>query len=155
MPPLPSMRSSTSFWKLAFLLDVERWHQRQLTTSAVLRLVSARLLVRLIPFARWSHRLGMRGDATAAMLATAMQQGRLVERAAHRTPLKFKCLPQAVALSSLLRQQGIPHRVVLAVRPAALRHAADSLHAWVEAGETIILGELAGPWIKVFSAPAP
>jgi aryl-alcohol dehydrogenase-like predicted oxidoreductase len=71
-----------------------------------------------------------------------------VEWAAVRLPFSTKCLPQAMALSWMLRRKGISHQLVLAARPAHLRDSADALHAWVEVDGTKIVGDLPGPWIE-------
>jgi hypothetical protein len=52
-----------------------------------------------------------------------------------------------MALSWMLRGKGIGHSTVIAVRPADMRNAHDSLHAWVEVDGATILGELPGPWV--------
>lgn len=64
-----------------------------------------------------------------------------------------KCLPRAIALSRMLRRRGIAHRLVIAARPAGARNGADDLHAWIEMGGTIVLGELPGNWIQVLGLP--
>lgn len=56
-------------------------------------------------------------------------------------------------LSWQLRRRAIAHRVVLAVRPPAMRGNDDTLHAWVECGDTIVLGELPGPWLQTYPPP--
>ena len=53
-----------------------------------------------------------------------------------------------MALSWILRTQGIAHSVVFAVRPEPQRTREDPLHAWVEVSGEPILGELPGPWIE-------
>lgn len=110
-------------------------------------------MVAVIPFPLWRTRTGGRPGDKSDPAAT----GRLaasVERAANRLPFEVKCLPRALALSALLRRKGFAHRVVVAVRPAGARGQEDDLHAWVEVGETVVLGNLPGPWIEVLAMPA-
>jgi len=71
-----------------------------------------------------------------------------IEWAAKRLPFKTKCLPRAMALSWTLRERGIDHVVVFAVRPAETRGADSDLHAWVEVRGKTILGALPGPWVE-------
>lgn len=54
-----------------------------------------------------------------------------------------------MALSWMLRGKAIGHSVVIAVRPAGMRNAADGLHAWVEVDGGTIIGELPGPWVEM------
>ena len=113
-------------------------------------LLSARALVAAVPFGRWRRLLGGRPGATATLDPRAVRRlAAQVERAAWRLPLATKCLPRAMALSWLLRRAGQPHSVTLAVRPPDHRGSADDLHAWVAVGDTIVLGDLPGPWLTV------
>lgn len=112
----------------------------------------ARLMVAAMPFGWWRHLLGSRApDPVPASPAAARCLASHIERAALRLPFATKCLPRAMALSWMLRRRHIGHTVVLAVRPPEHRAAGDSLHAWVELGGKIVLGELAGPWMRVLA----
>lgn len=107
----------------------------------------AQLIVRWLPFNRWRGSLGLSEDeggsrAEARLLAAAVQ------RAAARLPFTTKCLPRAMALSWMLRREGIAHAVVIAVRPERFRGSNDDLHAWVEMGGTKLIGDLPGPWLE-------
>jgi len=116
-------------------------------------LCRARLLVAMVPLARWRGSLGLAGAPGQATDADADREARRfavhVERAAARLPFETKCLVRAMALSWLLRARAIPHALVIAARPQAARSGDDSLHAWVEQGGRIVLGELPGPWLEV------
>lgn len=119
-------------------------------------LCAARLLIALVPFGWWRATLGrVQGPAQAAPSPVNIRRSaRLaahVERAASRLPFATKCLPRAMALAWLLRGRGLAYVCKLAVRPAAGRGSTDDLHAWIECGETIVLGELAGPWIVLLA----
>jgi aryl-alcohol dehydrogenase-like predicted oxidoreductase len=108
----------------------------------------ASLVVRLVPFRRWSKSLGRIGPVAPSAPAEARRAAGAVERAAWRLPFRAKCLPQAMALSWLLRRRGIGHAVVIAVRPAQLRDSPDALHAWLEVDGEKIIGDLPGPWLE-------
>lgn len=126
----------------------EAWRRRALTLEAMGWLCLARALVALAPLRRWRGTLGMAiGPSAPRCLGEPARLVRHVERAAERLPFRSKCLPQAMALSWMLRRRGIAHAVVFAVRPPEMRSAADSLHAWVEAAGERLIGDLPGPWI--------
>ena len=121
----------------------------------------ARLLVQLVPLRWWRSSLGQLAPATAelpdpAAAAIARRLAAHVERGAGRLPFATKCLPRAMALCWLLRREGIAYALKIAARPAAARHAnllsgsaggEDDLHAWVEAGNATVIGDLPGPWL--------
>lgn len=113
-------------------------------------LLAARLLVAAVPFRIWRQWLGRRPSAPAPADASAARRlAAQVERAAWRLPFAIKCLPQAMALSWLLQRAGLSHAVVFAARPPGHRDGSDDLHAWVEVGASVVLGDLPGPWLRV------
>lgn len=129
-----------------------RWHWWLLVAEAGARLAAARMLVAAIPLHRWSGWLGQAGgspaqpakaDASARMLARAVRRG------ADRLPLDFKCLPRAVALHTMLRRRKLPSRLVIAAADPQVRGRADDLHAWVELGGEILIGETDQPFHPV------
>lgn len=126
---------------------------RRRTAQAIAWLTVARLLVRHVRFASWRSRLGLTGEASPAQVLLTRQLGRHVERAASRLPGTSKCLPQAMALSWMLRARQIPHQVTLMVRPMAARGGLDDLHAMVRCGDQIVLGNISGPWIETLVLP--
>lgn len=139
------------------MLLVDRWLARARTLRVMALLIAARLLIARVPFRVWRGWLGgpalhepsdpqPNGDAQITGRRLAAQ----VERAAWRLPFEVKCLPRAMALSWLLTHERIPHAVVVAVRPPGHRGDGDDLHAWVEHGGAIILGDLPGPWLRLF-----
>lgn len=110
----------------------------------------ARLLVMLAHFGWWRAYVGPAKGARACKdPAIVRRLAAHIERAAWRLPFAVKCLPQAVALSWQLRRRSIAHRIVIAVRPPGARGGEDDLHAWVECGSAIVLGELPGPWAEI------
>lgn len=116
-------------------------------------LCAARLTVAAGGIARWRARLGWAGIAGPAEQIAARRLAAHVERGAGRLPFASKCLPQAIALSRMLRRRRIAHRLVIAARPADRRGGSDDLHAWVECGDAIVIGDLAGPWLRVVEIP--
>lgn len=124
------------------------------TLKAMGALCQARLLIRWVPFERWRRSLGPLADSFGRPptpdepLAEGRRFAAVIERAALRLPFPTKCLPRAIALSWMLRDRGIGHAVVFAVRRAELRPAADRLHAWVEIDREKILGDLPGEWVE-------
>jgi aryl-alcohol dehydrogenase-like predicted oxidoreductase len=115
------------------------------TAHALALLCWARLLIAWVPFERWRGTLGFDGPVR---MAAAQSNAALVEWAATRLPLRFKCLPRAMALSWILCRERSGHTLVIAVRPEHLRRSADGLHAWIEADGVTLIGELPGPWLE-------
>ena len=120
------------------------------TLRAIGLLLAARVLIAALPFRIWREWLGGRaGGQQPADASAARRLAAQVERAAWRLPLIIKCLPQAMALSWLLRSAGMPHTLVFAARPLGHRDGSDDLHAWVEVADRIVLGDLPGPWLRI------
>jgi hypothetical protein len=106
--------------------------ERALLLAAALVLPAMIALLPLVGYGRIQRqllRLPRRGgpptDADARIDSTV----RMVDLAAARLPLRSACLSQSLALSALLRAQGIPAEVRLGVRPGD--QPLDA-HAWVE-----------------------
>lgn len=131
----------------------DRWRLRGRTLEAMARLIAARGVVAVVPLERWRGRFGLAGPVGPAAVAEARQLAAHVRRGAGRLPFTAKCLPQALALSRMLRRRRIAHRLIIAARPDAARTGADDLHAWIELDGTIVLGDLPGPWLPLFSLP--
>ena len=130
------------------------WRLRARTAEAAAALALARLMVARVPFHRWRNRLGAPAAPAewaepSALAADARRLARHVERAAGRLPFETKCLPRAIALAWMLRRRQIGYRLVIAVRPSVLRSGEDDLHAWVEAGGSVVIGDLPGPWAPI------
>lgn len=148
-----SILSFSSLGRRGSLTEPSLWRLRLRTLEAMAALAAAQGAVKALRFERWRGVLGWPGDASAAQRVEARRLAAHVERAAGRLPFATRCLPRAVALSVLLRRRTIGHRVVLAARPAPARGDDDDLHAWVEVGGTVVLGDLPGPWLEVLSLP--
>ncbi len=116
-------------------------------------LIVARGVVALVPLERWRGRFGMAGSAAPEALAEAQRLAAHVRRGAGRLPFHVKCLPQALALSRMLRRRRIAHSLIIAARPDTARTGQDDLHAWIELGSAIVLGDLPGPWLPLFTLP--
>ena len=134
------------------------WTARLRTARAAALLCLARALIALVPFRLWRQHLGGldRTDPGADPVPDPAELHRLaahVARAAQRLPFTVKCLPQAMALSWQLRRRRLAHTVVFAARPPGARAGDDALHAWVESGARVILGDLPGPWIEIYRQP--
>lgn len=126
------------------MLEGSGWRWRALVTEAMFRLTLARLLVRLAPFGWWRHWLGQASPMGAAQGIVDPVTGRLVRavlRGAARLPFQTKCLPRAIALHMMLRSRKLSSRLVIAVLDPRHRGALDDLHAWVESGGQIVIGE--------------
>lgn len=116
----------------------------------MLLLLAARLLIAAVPFGMWRKWLGGQADAQNRVDAPAARRlAAYIERAAWRLPITIKCLPQAMALSWQLRRSGLAHSIVFAVRPPGHRDGRDDLHAWIEVGGQVVLGDLPGPWLRM------
>jgi hypothetical protein len=129
------------------------WRLRGRTLAALVLIVGAQALIRIAALPRWRRRLGLAGECTAAQQDEARRLAIHVERAAARLPWGALCLPQAIALSIMLKYSDIPHDLVIAIRPAGQRGQADALHAWIDCGGTVVLGALAGPWHELARLP--
>lgn len=137
------------------MLGPSAWRLRARTVEAMAGLAAARAVIAFAPLERWHGHLGLAGAASEAELAEAQRLARHVDRAAGRLPFASKCLPRAIALSRMLRRRRISHRMMLAARPVETRTGNDDLHAWVEVGKTIVIGNLAGPWLVLLEFPQP
>lgn len=131
----------------------ETWRLRARTAEAMVLLVAARLAIQLVKLERWRGQLGLAGNPADADVAEARRLARHVDRAAGRLPLETRCLPRAITLSRMLCRRKISHRLVIAARRAEARSGADDLHAWVELGEAIVLGDLPGEWLPLLILP--
>ena len=106
--------------------------QRRLLMRAWLLLPLVVVRLRLLGFGRTQAALLGRAAAPAAHdLAAAQATARLLLSAARWSPLPASCLPRALVLARLLRDQGLVAELRLGVARPDDRFAA---HAWVEHG---------------------
>lgn len=129
---------------------IEKIRSKVTTAAAMFQLLRARLLVATVRFEKWRDRLGSQSGWSTGheQQVRARRLAAHVDWAARLLPIETKCLPQAMALSFMLRSGRIQHQIVLAIRPPDARQEEDVLHAWVEIGGEKILGDLAGPWVE-------
>lgn len=123
-----------------------RW--RLLVAEALALLVLARVLVAGPPLGWWRRWLGPVAHAARVEPPDRAdrQLARAVERATQRLPGGAKCLPRAMALHWMLRWRHRPSQLVIAVLPGQERGGVDDLHAWIETGGEILIGELDQPF---------
>jgi hypothetical protein len=128
-------------WNKALRLPLRR---RLLLIEAVVWLVSARLVVALVPFPRIAHHLGqLHPPSKAAMSAQPVQPiGKdceiaaeiawAIDRATRFSPFPILCLPRALAAWKMLHRRGVPSRIHFG---ASHRQEAHNLltHAWIDA----------------------
>ncbi len=144
----------------------EAWRLRRRTLRAMALLCVAQAAVKLVPFRYWRATLGQPGPgagtpehgdiAAAGRAGPARRIAVHVERGAARLPFAAKCLPRAMVLCWLLRRAGVAYTLRIAARPSATQCANlaaddDTLHAWVEAEDTIVIGALPGPWLVMLN----
>jgi hypothetical protein len=105
----------------------------QLTRASIeLRAVPAKRTIGLLGILRGSETLD---SAAAEQLGEAELVGRSVTRAANNLPWRPTCLPQALAVTRMLRRRGIGSQVHLGVTSPSVRKA----HAWVTvAGHPVV-----------------
>lgn len=123
-----------------------RWAHRLRVVEALVLVVLASVLRRLVPMRRWAPILGAKGPVSVAGQAAPLAGSeacvaRAVTSAARRT--SANCLDQAVAASVMLRVRGRSGVVVIGLdreRPT------DVPHAWLvgRSGAVVVGGDLMG-----------
>jgi hypothetical protein len=136
------------------LTTAEAWRLRGRTLRAMILLCRAKLLIACVPLYIWRRSLGFEPPAgSLSPVEPARREARRlavhVVRAAARLPFEVKCLPQAMALSTLLRTVRTAHTLVIVARPSAAAASGDRLHAWIDLAGERVIGDLPGPWIEV------
>ncbi|GMN03022.1 lasso peptide biosynthesis B2 protein [Erythrobacter sp. MTPC3] len=119
-----------------------------LKAEIVLGLASARMLIALVPFRWWKHRIGVIGsDAELpAERLTPMQRkqagdiGRIIKRIARQQKFQAVCFPQAITGRWVLGRRGIPSQIVIGTRPDK-DSGGIAMHAWLEVGDLIVTGQ--------------
>lgn len=111
--------------------------------EALVWLILARLLVLGPRLALWRGWLGALSTWPLAGLPDARDRllARAVERAAQRLPGTSKCLPRAMALHWMIRRRARASQLVIGILPGAQRGTIDDLHAWVEVGGQVLIGQ--------------
>lgn len=120
--------------------------ERALFLEALLRLAWARLLVRTTPFRRLAPHLGRPQAETPLTItpgerALAVEISWAVQAAARHVPLRFVCLPQALAAKWMLQRRGLASTLYLGVAPGLQTPDVLTAHAWLRAGDKVITGD--------------
>jgi hypothetical protein len=118
--------------------------QRAGTLEALVELVRAYVLVRILGWSRYSRTLGTAqpgdavltwdGDRTAARAV-----GRAVNRWRRVAPRASTCLVRAIAGQRMLTRRGIPSALVLGLRIDGVSKVLGA-HGWLRVGEAIVIG---------------
>lgn len=125
--------------------------ERRLALEAAGWLTVLSVLLKILPF-RWiAARCGRVVEATGCLgetVALASEQrfwgaavGVAVPRAARHLPWRPVCLPQALAAQLMLRRRGIPATLHLGVALDLEPGQKLSAHAWLTAGDMLIVGQ--------------
>jgi hypothetical protein len=106
----------------------------------------AKLVVHTMPFRWLAPRLGRANRETPASLPAAQRAAAVdvswaVQAVARHVPLRFVCLPQAIAATWMLRRRRVTSTLYLGVSPDPEKKAAMVAHAWLRAGDKIVTGE--------------
>lgn len=73
----------------------------------------------------------------------------VVMRGARRLRMPIKCLPRAMALHWMLRRRDVRATLLIGVLASQSRGTRDDLHAWVEMGEEILIGDVGNTYSVV------
>jgi hypothetical protein len=106
--------------------------------EAALWLGAARLALAMLPFARYGWWLRLGEGRQAADPVMARRVGAAVRAAARNVPWNAVCLPQAMAAKAMLARCGRSSVLCVGVVPSD--HGSLLLHAWLEAGDRLIVG---------------
>lgn len=117
--------------------------ERYLLLQAVMSLVLAGVLLRLLPFDRLTSWLRLRPaetpqeeDVNAEQLATRI--GWAIDAIANRSPLEIKCLTRALAATLVGRRYRLATTLYLGVTRAESGEL--KAHAWARCGSCVITG---------------
>ena len=115
------------------------WADRALVTEAAVMLVAARATLAILPFRWFEPWLSLNRAEDASNTTLVARVRRAVNIASRNLPLKVACLPQAMAAKVMLARRGT--RSSLWIGAARADDGEMILHAWLEAGGTIVTGE--------------
>lgn len=107
-------------------------------------LVIAVGLIRLVRLRHWRPSLGRMAPSPQDLAVTTAHRrvARAVWRASSWLPGEYVCLPRAMAVQWMLRRRGLPSALVFGVVQGGLGSGdLHALHAWVEAGPAVLIGE--------------
>lgn len=126
-------------------------HRKRMVFEALADLIFALIQVRLLPFRKYSHRLGTAHPGEfcdeipqdQALLKDIHWAVNVINRAFGG---RFTCLMQAMAGKAMLNRRGIPNSLVLGAKlnrdnvPDDEVDTGLAAHAWLWAGQLILLG---------------
>lgn len=119
------------------------WHERALFLEACAWLFWSRGLILCLPFHAYAKRLGR--PQTESIPALCDEQQRIVRQvkwavqtAVRYSPVRFVCLPQAMAAKWMLRRRRVPATLYLGLQQSG--NAPMQAHAWLRAGECLVTG---------------
>lgn len=115
-----------------------------LVAESLLRLTTAVLLIRCVPFRWLTPMLGsVKAESPTAIIDVTERSVRRIAWAigvaTSRLPVDCSCLAQALAAKGMLRRRGIASTLYLGVDP----HSGDPFraHAWLRCGSIVVTGD--------------
>jgi hypothetical protein len=124
--------------------------QRAGTFEALVELVRAYMLVRILGWSRYSRTLGTAQPGDAVLTwdedrTAARAVGRAVDRWRRVEPRAATCLVRAIAGQRMLTRRGIPSALVLGLRIYGVSQSLGA-HGWLRVGAEVVIGkeEMAG-----------
>ncbi|MBX6424740.1 MAG: lasso peptide biosynthesis B2 protein [Variibacter sp.] len=117
--------------------------------EAVLLLVAAQAMVKIVPYRRWAPLLGpIRGEAEPDTAREDREEPQLVAwavaQAARLLPWDAVCLPRAMAAKWMLARRNVASTLCVGIRRTAATEGGAELHAWLSvAGRALVGGEIA------------
>jgi hypothetical protein len=125
-------------WRKVGTLLGMRGADRGLVCEAILALAVARLIVLTVPFRLLVPWLSRAAKSSANDEALLLRVGQAVTTAARNVPWNAVCLPQALAAKAMLARRGHGSSLHLG---AGFGEGGELIaHAWLVAGETIVVG---------------
>lgn len=126
-----------------------------LVLEAALALLLAQLLIGYVPMRHWRRFLQAGEDAGFDARAGGDLPRTLawaVRKLARRSPLRARCLAQAMAVQLMLRRRSIASQIVFGVRQAEAPLRKLDFHAWLTVGGECVIG---GREMGSFTALSP
>jgi hypothetical protein len=115
-----------------------------LTVEAGWTLLEVRVLLAVVPYERWKHRLrrsvSQEGCVPPSSRQVISDVVWAVDRISQRAPKQLMCLARALAVCQMLERRGIFGNLEIGVRRD--ERGGFSAHAWVEFEGTVIIGNL-------------
>lgn len=108
-----------------------------LLTEATLMIVLAQLMIKFIPFRRYSHWLQSMNGREIAPELFALRLQRVIKIVGKLLPWEALCFPRAISAKAMLARRGYASVLTLGVADV---QGAMKAHAWLAAGEIIVSG---------------